>query len=97
MSLRFGAHVNRFRVRPRVCKTDRVQIPIAADSFAFDVCLLLRVRTVLRTFLIQRQNLAARDCLRVLPFIYILSYSISPIISFYFPYTEKTPGWKLIV
>jgi hypothetical protein len=44
---------NRFNVLPRVCRTLFTQIPIAAFSFVE----FLRVFTVLRTFLIQSQNL----------------------------------------
>ncbi len=48
-----GLHLNRFNVLPRVCRTLFTQIPIAAFSFVE----FLRVFTVLRTFLIQSQNL----------------------------------------
>jgi len=54
-------HLNRFNVLPRVCKTDLVQIAIAADSRAFVPLPLVpgRSLSVLRTALIQRQNLRA--------------------------------------
>ncbi len=47
-------------MRPLFCITDFVQIPIAADSFARLDWFLPRMCTVLRTYLIQRQNLDAR-------------------------------------
>ena len=52
-------HLNRFNVLPRVCKTDLVQIAIAADSRAFVPLVPGRSLIVLRTDLIQRQNLRA--------------------------------------
>jgi hypothetical protein len=52
-------HLNRFNVLPRVCKTDLVQIAIAADSRAFVPLAPGRSLSVLRTALIQRQNLRA--------------------------------------
>jgi len=52
-------HLNRFNVLPRVCKTDLVQIAIAADSRAALPLAPGRSLIVLRTDLIQRQNLRA--------------------------------------
>lgn len=49
----FLPQVNRLSVRPRVKRTDFVQIPIAACSFVEP----LRTLTVLLTFLIHLQNL----------------------------------------
>ena len=48
---------NRFKVLPRVCKTDFVQMPMAAASLAAGLFFWPgRSFTVLRTDLIQRQN-----------------------------------------
>lgn len=50
-------HLNFRNVRPRLPRTERVQIAMAADSFACGVCLETpRARTVLRTRLIQLQK-----------------------------------------
>jgi len=54
----FFLHEKRFNVLPRVCKTDLVQIAIAAASFAFalDFAMPGRSLTVLRTDFIHLQN-----------------------------------------
>lgn len=64
---------------PRVCNTDLVQIPIAAASFC-DLIFrfaepFLRV-TVLRTFLIQRQNLRVRFRLAIILLEYIFYFAL---------------------
>jgi len=52
-------HENFFNVLPRLCKTEWVQIAIAADSFAAAVDLIPRRNfTVFLTDLIQRQKVA---------------------------------------
>lgn len=51
----------RLSVLPRVCSTERTQIPMAADSLE-DLALTF---TVFRTFFIHRQSLSARRLLRV--------------------------------
>ena len=64
----FFKQEKRFNVFPRVCKTERTQIPMAACSRAFLVLeplLTLRTFTVLRTFLIHEQSFLARTLFRV--------------------------------
>ncbi len=60
-SIGFGKHLNLRKVFPRLPRTERVQIAIAALSFAFADLFLPRTFTVLRTDLIHRQNVFARD------------------------------------
>jgi len=57
----FLRQLNRFIVRPRVCRTLLTQIPMAADSLAdslaeADANFLFLNLTVVRTFLIQLQK-----------------------------------------
>ena len=61
----FFKQEKRFNVFPRVCKTERTQIPMAACSRAFLVVAPLRTFTVLRTFLIHEQSFLARTLFRV--------------------------------
>ena len=63
-SIGFFRHEKRFSVFPRVCKTDRTHIPIAAFSLLslipLPFKLPLRSLIVSRTFLIHEQSFLAR-------------------------------------